>query len=198
MLMAPKGTAADWIQGTGRRSAGQPVRAPPGVRPLPGPAGERPRLLAGGRERHEWLDAYGGHAVAATGHSPSARGPRHRGAGGHAALLLDRGAAPGSASSWRSGWPRSVPIRSGGCSSATRARRPTRTPCTWRARHTGRHSVVSVLGGWHGRTAATLAVHRRHPLRGRRRRRAASRSPPGAVRRRRRRWSGRWTGRSPR
>ena len=142
---------------------------------------------------NEWLDAYGGHAVASTGHSPSRRGARDRRAGGDAALLLDRGAAPASRASWPSGWPRSVPIRWAGCSSATRARRRTRTPCTWPgSAPAGRRSSRCSAAG-------TAAPRRRSPAptaRATRTARGAARHPAlaqGAGRRRGRARGRRWT-----
>ena len=90
------------------RRQGRGPRPPPGVRPLPGPAGEWPRLLAGRRGRARWLDAYGGHAVAATGHcirtssAPSRdRRPRCSSTRPPCRARI--------ASCWRSGLPRSAP-----------------------------------------------------------------------------------------
>jgi acetylornithine/succinyldiaminopimelate/putrescine aminotransferase len=103
-----------------------------------------------------WLDAYGGHAVAATGHchprvvaavaDQAARLLFYSSAVPHPAreALADRLAAlapmPGS--------------RVFFCNSGAEANE---NALHLARRHTGRTPIVSVAGGWHGRTAATLA-----------------------------------------
>ena len=104
----------------------------------------------------EWLDAYGGHAVASTGHCHPdvVRAIAEQAAA--AALLLHRGAAPG---------PRALAERLAElcpaplsrvffCNSGAEANE---NALHLARRHTGRQTVVSLKGGWHGRTAATLA-----------------------------------------
>jgi acetylornithine/succinyldiaminopimelate/putrescine aminotransferase len=105
----------------------------------------------------EWLDAYGGHAVAATGHCH----PHvvHAVAQQAATLLFYSTAVP-------------LPIRErlatrlAGlcpeplsqvffCNSGAEANE---NALGLARRHTGRQTIVSLRGGWHGRTAATLAV----------------------------------------
>ena len=162
-----------------------PSRRPsPGVRPVPGPAGERPRLLAGGpgwtRVARRLRRTRGGRHRALA----SARGPRHRGAGGHTALLLDRGAEPaaraaGGAS--RRALPRST--RAGVLLQLGRGgERERPAPGSQGHRpHSGR-----LRARWMARTNRRDArVHRRRPLRGGG---GAERHPalhPGAGRRRR-------------
>lgn len=104
----------------------------------------------------EWLDAYGGHAVAATGHShPDVV----RAIADQAADLLFYSTAVAH--------PRReelatklVELSPGSlervflCNSGAEANE---NALHLARRHTGRQAVVSVKGGWHGRTAATLA-----------------------------------------
>ena len=103
-----------------------------------------------------WLDAYGGHAVAATGHCH----PRVVGAVADQAarLLFYSSAVPHPARealadrlAALSPTPRS---RVFFCNSGAEANE---NALHLARRHTGRVSIVSVAGGWHGRTAATLA-----------------------------------------
>jgi acetylornithine/N-succinyldiaminopimelate aminotransferase len=106
--------------------------------------------------RAEWLDAYGGHAVAATGHChPEVV----RAVTEQAAELLFYSTAV------------RLPVRDALaeklvelcpaplarvflCNSGAEANE---NALHLARRHTGRQSVVSISGGWHGRTAATLA-----------------------------------------
>lgn len=104
----------------------------------------------------EWLDAYGGHAVAATGHShPDVV----RAIADQAADLLFYSTAVAH--------PRREELaaklvelcpqplsRVFLCNSGAEANE---NALHLARRHTGRQAVVSVKGGWHGRTAATLA-----------------------------------------
>jgi acetylornithine/N-succinyldiaminopimelate aminotransferase len=104
----------------------------------------------------EWLDAYGGHAVAATGHShPDVV----RAIADQAAELLFYSTAVTH--------PRREELaaklvelcpgpleRVFLCNSGAEANE---NALHLARRHTGRQAVVSVKGGWHGRTAATLA-----------------------------------------
>ena len=92
-------------------------------------------------------------------HGPlaSRRRARDRRAGGGAALLLHRGSPSRSARSWRSGWRRSVPTPLGRvffCNSGAEANE---NALHLARKWTGREQIVSVRGGWHGRTAGTLA-----------------------------------------
>jgi acetylornithine/succinyldiaminopimelate/putrescine aminotransferase len=104
----------------------------------------------------EWLDAYGGHAVAATGHChPEVV----RAVTEQAAELLFYSAAV------------RLPVRDALaeklvqlcppplarvflCNSGAEANE---NALHLARRHTGRQDIVSISGGWHGRTAATLA-----------------------------------------
>lgn len=103
-----------------------------------------------------WLDAYGGHAVAATGHCH----PRVVAAVAEQAarLLFYSTAVPHPA---RQALAERLSARSGIsgsrvflCNSGAEANE---NALHLARRHTGRATVVSVAGGWHGRTAATLA-----------------------------------------
>ena len=104
----------------------------------------------------EWLDAYGGHAVAATGHShPDVV----RAISEQAAELLFYSTAVAHprreelASKLVELCPEPL-SRVFLCNSGAEANE---NALHLARRHTGRQSVVSVKGGWHGRTAATLA-----------------------------------------
>jgi acetylornithine/N-succinyldiaminopimelate aminotransferase len=104
----------------------------------------------------EWLDAYGGHAVAATGHShPDVV----RAIGEQAAELLFYSTAvphpkrEALAEKLVELCP--APLsRVFFCNSGAEANE---NALHLARRHTGRQVIVSVRGGWHGRTAATLA-----------------------------------------
>lgn len=105
---------------------------------------------------HEWLDAYGGHAVATCGHShpdivaaiadQAARLLFYSTAVPHenrerlAQALVDRAPAPLAKVFF--------------CNSGAEANE---NQLMLARRKTGRQGVVSLRGGWHGRTAATLA-----------------------------------------
>ena len=105
----------------------------------------------------EWLDAYGGHAVAATGHCHPAvvraiaeqagqllfysTAVRHPLRIALAERLAERCPAPLE--------------RVFFCNSGAEANE---NALHLAQKHTGRRTIVSVTGGWHGRTAATLAV----------------------------------------
>ncbi|MFL5401673.1 MAG: aspartate aminotransferase family protein [Gemmatimonadales bacterium] len=105
---------------------------------------------------NQWLDAYGGHAVAATGHSHP-----HvvRAIQEQAATLLFYSSAVPHYQRERLA-DRLVELcptpldRVFLCNSGAEANE---NALHLARRHTGRRSVVSVSGGWHGRTAATLA-----------------------------------------
>jgi acetylornithine/succinyldiaminopimelate/putrescine aminotransferase len=108
-------------------------------------------------EGHEWLDAYGGHAVASTGHShPEVV----RAIASQAeALLFYSTAVPHPARERLAErlvalCPRPL-SRVFFCNSGAEANE---NALHLARRHTGRQAVVSVEGGWHGRTVATLAV----------------------------------------
>ena len=133
----------------------------------------------------EWLDAYGGHAVAATGHChPDVVRAISEQA---AELLFYSTAVPhplreALAEKLVELCPAPL-ARVFLCNSGAEANE---NALHLARRHTGRQTIVSVRGGWHGRTAATLAVHRRREVRGSR---AAERNPAlaqGAVQRYRR------------
>jgi acetylornithine/succinyldiaminopimelate/putrescine aminotransferase len=104
----------------------------------------------------EWLDAYGGHAVAATGHShPDVVAA----VGAQAAELLFYSTAVPHyqreelAEKLVELCPRPL-SRVFLCNSGAEANE---NALHLARRHTGRQAIVSVKGGWHGRTAATLA-----------------------------------------
>ena len=113
-----------------------------------------------------WLDAYGGHAVASTGHSHP-----HvvRAIAEQAAQLIFYSTvlphpnrellAARIAALMPAGLDRSF-----FCNSGAEANE---NALSLARKRTGRELVVSVTGGWHGRTVATLAVHRRGQVRGR-------------------------------
>jgi acetylornithine/succinyldiaminopimelate/putrescine aminotransferase len=104
----------------------------------------------------EWLDAYGGHAVAATGHChPDVV----RAVTDQAADLLFYSTAvrhpvrDALAEKLVELCPAAL-ARVFLCNSGAEANE---NALHLARRHTGRRRIVSVLGGWHGRTAATLA-----------------------------------------
>ncbi|HEX7336960.1 MAG TPA: aminotransferase class III-fold pyridoxal phosphate-dependent enzyme [Gemmatimonadales bacterium] len=104
----------------------------------------------------EWLDAYGGHAVAATGHChPDVVRAVSEQAG---ELLFYSTAVPHPlreelAEKLAELCPEPL-ARVFLCNSGAEANE---NALHLARRHTGRSTVVSVRGGWHGRTAATLA-----------------------------------------
>lgn len=107
-------------------------------------------------EGHEWLDAYGGHAVATCGHSHpdvvaaiSEQAARllfystavpHAGREQLAAAIIARSPAPLAKVFF--------------CNSGAEANE---NLLGLARRRTGRQRIVTLLGGWHGRTVATLA-----------------------------------------
>lgn len=104
----------------------------------------------------EWLDAYGGHAVAATGHShPDVV---HAISGQAAELLFYSTAVPHAKREELAA--KLVALCPGPlsrvffCNSGAEANE---NALHLARRYTGRQTIVSVKGGWHGRTAATLA-----------------------------------------
>jgi acetylornithine/succinyldiaminopimelate/putrescine aminotransferase len=108
-------------------------------------------------EGREWLDAYGGHAVAATGHCH----PHvvHAIAQQAATLLFYSTAVPHPnrerlADRLAALCPDPL-ARAFFCNSGAEANE---NALGIARRHTGRQTVVSLRGGWHGRTAATLAI----------------------------------------
>ena len=138
-------------QGDNKASALLPVYAQFPVRPVRG----RGSWLID-ENGDEWLDAYGGHAVASTGHSHpdvvravqdqaaellfySSAVPHHL-REELAARLVEHCLEPLSR----------VFLCNSGAEANENAFHLAR-------RHTGRQTIVSVRGGWHGRTAATLA-----------------------------------------
>ena len=134
-----------------RPSAFLPVYAQFPIRPVRG----RGSWLTD-EDGHEWLDAYGGHAVAATGHShPDVV----RAIASQAeALLFYSTAVPHPlrlelAERLASLCPEPLG-RVFFCNSGAEANE---NALHLARKWTGRGHVVSLLGGWHGRTAATLA-----------------------------------------
>ncbi|HKV70356.1 MAG TPA: aminotransferase class III-fold pyridoxal phosphate-dependent enzyme, partial [Gemmatimonadales bacterium] len=108
-------------------------------------------------EGHRWLDAYGGHAVANTGHShPQVVDAIARQA---AQLLFYSTAVPHPnrerlAAELAKRCP--APLdRAFFCNSGAEANE---NALHLARKHTGRQQIISVGGGWHGRTVATLAV----------------------------------------
>lgn len=135
----------------GRPSALLPVYAQFPVRPVRG----RGSWLID-ENGDEWLDAYGGHAVAATGHShPDVV----RAVSEQAAELLFYSTAVAHPLRERLA-ERLVQLcpdsldRVFLCNSGAEANE---NALHLARGHTGRQTIVSVRGGWHGRTAATLA-----------------------------------------
>lgn len=134
-----------------RRTALLPVYAQFPVRPV---RGRGSWLLD--EDNLEWLDAYGGHAVAATGHSHPdvvraiteqatellfySTAVSHPAREALADKLVDLCPAPLAR----------VFLCNSGAEANENALHLAR-------RHTGRQTIVSLRGGWHGRTAATLA-----------------------------------------
>ena len=108
-------------------------------------------------EGHRWLDAYGGHAVASVGHShPQVVGAIQRQA---ERLLFYSSAVPhpareALAERLAALCPRPL-AHVFFCNSGAEANE---NALHLARRVTGRTTIVSVAGGWHGRTAATLAV----------------------------------------
>ncbi|MBA3259122.1 MAG: aminotransferase class III-fold pyridoxal phosphate-dependent enzyme [Gemmatimonadales bacterium] len=108
-------------------------------------------------EGHQWLDAYGGHAVASTGHShPDVV---HAIAVQAERLLFYSSAVPHHlreelAERLAALCPEPLG-RVFFCNSGAEANE---NALHLARKHTGRQSIVSVAGGWHGRTVATLAV----------------------------------------
>ncbi|HEY6948247.1 MAG TPA: aminotransferase class III-fold pyridoxal phosphate-dependent enzyme [Gemmatimonadales bacterium] len=105
----------------------------------------------------EWLDAYGGHAVAATGHCHP-----HvvQAIGQQAATLLFYSTAVPHPNRERLADRLAAlcpdPLsRVFFCNSGAEANE---NALGIARRHTGRQTIVSLRGGWHGRTAATLAI----------------------------------------
>lgn len=107
-------------------------------------------------EGNEWLDAYGGHAVASTGHSHPdvVRAIAEQAA----ALLFYSTAVPlpqrEELAERLAAWCPDPLGRVFLCNSGAEANE---NALHLARRHTGRRTIVSVRGGWHGRTVATLA-----------------------------------------
>ncbi|MGH7510133.1 MAG: aspartate aminotransferase family protein [Gemmatimonadales bacterium] len=134
-----------------RRTALLPVYAQFPVRPV---RGRGSWLIDENGE--EWLDAYGGHAVAATGHShPDVVRAVTRQA---TELVFYSSAVPHARREELAGKLVDLcppPLaRVFLCNSGAEANE---NALHLARRHTGRQTIVSVRGGWHGRTAATLA-----------------------------------------
>ena len=141
--------------------AGPAVTRPPALLPVYPPFPVRPVSGHGSwlvdEDGHEWLDAYGGHAVASTGHShPHVVAAI---AGQAARLLFYSTAVPHPlrerlAERLAALCPEPL-ARVFFCNSGAEANE---NALHLARKHTGRRDVVSVAGGWHGRTVATLAV----------------------------------------
>lgn len=107
-------------------------------------------------EGNEWLDAYGGHAVASTGHShPDVV----RAIAEQAETLLFYSTAVPlpqrkELADRLAAWCPDPLGRVFFCNSGAEANE---NALHLARRYTGRHTIVSLRGGWHGRTAATLA-----------------------------------------
>ena len=128
-----------------------PVYAPFPVRPV---SGHGSWLVD--EEGREWLDAYGGHAVASTGHSHpdvvraiTAQAERLL-FYSTAVTLPQREALADKLAELCPGPLGRVFLCNSGAEANENALHLAR-------RATGRHTIVSLRGGWHGRTAATLA-----------------------------------------
>jgi len=153
------GSSGPGASGSGESSARPPVR-PSALLPVYAPFPVLPVSGHGSwlvdQDGHEWLDAYGGHAVAATGHSHP-----HvvRAIAEQAATLLFYSTAVPSqlreqlAERLAALCPDPLG-RVFFCNSGAEANE---NALHLARKATGRTRVVSVLGGWHGRTAATLA-----------------------------------------
>jgi acetylornithine/succinyldiaminopimelate/putrescine aminotransferase len=137
------------------------VARPPALLPVYPPFPVRPASGHGSwlvdEDGQEWLDAYGGHAVASTGHShPHVVGAIAEQA---ARLLFYSTAVPHPlrerlAERLAALCP--APLgRVFFCNSGAEANE---NALHLARKHTGRRDIVSVAGGWHGRTVATLAV----------------------------------------
>lgn len=138
-------------KGTDGRSALLPVYPPFPVHPV---SGHGSWLVD--EEGNEWLDAYGGHAVASTGHShPHVARAIAEQAG---TLLFYSTAVPSPLREQLAERLAALcpdPLgRVFFCNSGAEANE---NALHLARKATGRTGVVSVLGGWHGRTAATLA-----------------------------------------
>ena len=147
----------------GRRGAGTPGGAvrPSALLPVYAEFPIRPVRGRGSwlidEDGQEWLDAYGGHAVASTGHShPDVV----RAIAEQAGELLFYSTAVRHplriALAERLAASCPAPLeRVFFCNSGAEANE---NALHLARKHTGRRTIVSVTGGWHGRTAATLAV----------------------------------------
>ena len=117
--------------GSTRRAGRECPALLPVYAPMPVRSRARPRLLAGGRGRPGMARRLRRPRGGLDGPQPSGRGARHRRAGGAAPVLLDGRAAAAARGARRAAGRALSRRRWGGCSSATRARRPTRTRCIW-------------------------------------------------------------------
>ena len=107
-------------------------------------------------EGHEWLDAYGGHAVASTGHShPDV--VRAIAEQAEQLLFYSTAVPLPQREALAQKLAELCPDPLGRvflCNSGAEANE---NALHLARRHTGRQTIVSVRGGWHGRTVATLA-----------------------------------------
>ncbi|MEO8199075.1 MAG: aminotransferase class III-fold pyridoxal phosphate-dependent enzyme [Gemmatimonadota bacterium] len=149
MLISPVATTAGFTQE--KQEALLPVYAQMPVRPVSG----RGSWLID-EEGNRWLDAYGGHAVASTGHS-------------HPRVVQAIAEQAGRLLFYSTAVP--LPVRDQlanrlaslcpaplekvfFCNSGAEANE---NALHLARRHTGRTTIVTLTGGWHGRTVATLA-----------------------------------------
>lgn len=144
-------TSASQLRSAAGEGALLPVYAQMPVRPV---SGSGSWLVD--EEGNKWLDAYGGHAVASTGHShPRVVQAIAEQAG---ALLFYSTAVPHPMrerlaerlAAWCPDPLGKVFLCNSGAEANENALHLAR-------RHTGRSQIVTLTGGWHGRTAATLA-----------------------------------------
>ena len=137
---------------TARTPALLPVYPPFPVRPV---SGHGSWLVD--EDGNEWLDAYGGHAVASTGHShPEV--VRAIAAQAERLLFYSTAVPHPLREALAEKLAELCPDPLGRvffCNSGAEANE---NALHLARKHTGRRDVVSVAGGWHGRTVATLAV----------------------------------------
>ena len=130
-------------------------------------------------EGNEWLDAYGGHAVASTGHCHPARGRRRSpsrrrrcsSTRRRCRIRMREQLAERLAARCPEPLGQGVLLQLGRGGQRERAR-------TWRGKHTGRaDDRVACAGGWHGRTVGHARLHRRRQYEEAARARRRCRSP---------------------
>jgi len=153
------GTAERRKDGT-TEVAEHPTAVPPALLPVYAQFPVRPVRGRGSwlidEDGHEWLDAYGGHAVASTGHShPEV--VRAIAEQAEALLFYSSAVAHPARERLAERLTALCPAPLGRvffCNSGAEANE---NALHLARKHTGRQTIVSLRGGWHGRTAATLA-----------------------------------------